>query len=524
MAIIYTYPRLINLENTDLLLISDSTSKRKPTMSVKLGDLATHIIVSQSAITGSGTLNTLPIFTGPTTIGDSFMTYDPATLFFNISKRLSVASDLSVGGRGAFSGPYLRASCPLEVESVLQDNSSSPGTSGQVLSSTGTGVQWISNTAGSVTGTGTTNSLPLWSDGPNGVIGTSTISQNISGGNTDVLISTIGAASPLSVNFGTGGAVSFKQGVTEFIKLTNAQDGFYTSQFRYKGKLTVDRDSNSGNPSLDVGDSNHTYPAAWFRNGVVVSNNPGGVTVDNTSMVIGSGNNDIVSGSDNCLAVGNNNQILSDSDNSLAVGQGNIIRNNADNSFAIGQSNIIDGTGAAQSIKSQVLGYQNSLTGSFSSFIAGGQNTVTTGQNAVALGFSHTLAGDDSMFAFGENNTGPSGASDNNSFMIGGNLTGVDGNMVLGFRNDTSSYPTTDYSNGLGNTKFVVSVGTVTSSNAMIITEGGVTRGGGTTQVPRIVMPSIVAFDYTGDIPAAAAGIPVGGIYHNNGALRIRQI
>jgi len=75
MAIIYTYPRLINLDNTDLLLISDSTSKRKPTMSVKLGDLAAHIIVSQSAITGSGRAGTIPFFDGNTTIASSPATY-----------------------------------------------------------------------------------------------------------------------------------------------------------------------------------------------------------------------------------------------------------------------------------------------------------------------------------------------------------------------------------------------------------------------------------------------------------------
>jgi hypothetical protein len=75
MAIIYTYPRLVNLDNTDLLLISDSTSKRKPTMSVKLGDLATHIIVSQSAITGSGTISTIPFFNGNTTIASTGATY-----------------------------------------------------------------------------------------------------------------------------------------------------------------------------------------------------------------------------------------------------------------------------------------------------------------------------------------------------------------------------------------------------------------------------------------------------------------
>jgi hypothetical protein len=36
-------------------------------------------------------------------------------------------------------------------------------------------------------------------------------------------------------------------------------------------------------------------------------------------------------------------------------------------------------------------------------------------------------------------------------------------------------------------------------------------------------MPSVAEFfDFTDDVAAAAAGIPVGGIYHNAGALRIR--
>jgi len=382
----------------------------------------------------------------------------------------------------------------------------------------------LSSSSGAVKGTGTTNTLPIWSDGPNGVLGDSGISEakDVNGNITDIKIATTQAASPLSINFGTGGTISFKKGATEFIKLADQAGGFYNSQFRYGDRLTVDRDFSGLGASLDVGDPANFHPAASFRNGVVISNNPSGVQVDNTSMVIGSGNNDIVSGSDNCLAIGNGNQILNDSDNSLAVGQGNIIRNNSDNSFSIGQGNIIDGTGATSPVRSQVLGYQNSLTGSFSSFIAGGQNTVTTNQNAVALGFSHTLSGDDSMFAFGENNTGPSGATDNNSFMIGGNLTGVDGNMALGFRNDTSSYPATDYSNGLGNTKFALAVGSTltTNSNALLITEGGVARSG-VWQIPRIILPQQETLDFTSDADATAGGIPTGGLYRNGNELRI---
>ena len=436
------------------------------------------------------------------------------------SEGVTIANDLFINRNTTTSGD-------LFIESGLKDGDATYGTAGQVLSTTGVGqnVKWIDAAAG-VIGTGTTNTLPIWSNGSNSGLSDSGISElrDSNGNITNIAIATNQAASPLNVDFGTGGTISFKKGTTEFIKLaTSSASGFYNSSFRYGDKLTVDRDSNGQGASLDVGDASNTHAAAWFRNGVVISPNPLSVQVDNTSMVIGAGTNDVVSGSDNCLAVGNGNQILSDSDNSLAVGQGNIIRNNCDNSFAIGQANVIDGTGATTSVRSQVLGYQNSLTGSFSSFIAGGQNTVTTSQNAVALGYGHTLGGDDSMFAFGESNTGPSGVNDNNSFMIGGNLTGTDGSMALGFRNDTSSYPATDYSNGLGNTKFALAVGstTTTNSNALLITEGGVSRGSGVAQVPRIILPQQETLEFASDTDATAGGIPTGGLYRNGNDLKI---
>ena len=578
MAIIYSYPKATNPLATDVLVLTSTAVRAgktsNATKSLALSDLASYVISSTSAITGSGTINTIPMFT-PTgvKIGDSIITQSDIGIdVISIGGRLNVSGDLTVDGRANFTGLYARFS------GQIQDYNNSGGTAGQVLNSTGTGVEWKNNTddnttydltgqasntnefaigllgsngtldkvnlipgtnitltdngsngvtidAAGITGTGTTNTLPIWSDGPNGVLGNSGITQTLNANNkiTNITLATNGAdPNSLSASFGTGGSCRFSTGDSgEFMRLTSEVDGFYKSRFRFQNKVTVDRDSSSVGPSLDVGDSNHTYAAAWFRNGVVLSNNPSGVTVDNTSMVIGSGNNDVVTGSDNCLAVGNNNQILSDSDNSLAVGQGNVIRNNSDNSFAIGQGNTIDGTGATTSVRSQVLGYQNSLTGSFSSFIAGGQNTVTTNQNAVALGFSHTLGGDDSMFAFGENNTGPSGATDNNSFMIGGNLTGTDGSMALGFRNDTSSYPATDYSNGLGNTKFAVSVGTVTNSNAIVVTEGGVNRGAGVAQVPRIILPQQQTLEFASDTDATAGGIPTGGLYRNGSDLKI---
>lgn len=107
MAIIYTYPRLSNLDNSDLLLISDSTSKRKPTMSVKLGDLSTYIVQSQNVITGTGTLDSVPIFIGPNTIGDSIITYDGAGAPQNDFMSIGGTNVGNNGGLGFVSTDFL---------------------------------------------------------------------------------------------------------------------------------------------------------------------------------------------------------------------------------------------------------------------------------------------------------------------------------------------------------------------------------------------------------------------------------
>ena len=382
--------------------------------------------------------------------------------------------------------------------------------------------------SGGVQGSGTTNTLPIWTDGPNGVLGDSLISQPLTLTGGILLKPTDGGGNFSDFKFGTGGSFSLTaQGAgSPSFELKKDNGGFYKKTFKFESKdgISIGRSSITANVTLDVGDASDIKPAAWFRNGVVISNNPTGVQVDNTSMVIGAGNNDVVSGSDNCLAVGNGNAITNNSDHSVAFGLGNRIRNNASASLVVGQSNILDGTGlGGTTARSYILGLNNSLTGSFASFIAGGQNTITTGQNAMILGFNNTANGVDNVYALGESNT-LNDANANGVFMIGNGITGQDGNMVLGYRNDTTGYPATDYALGLGNTKLVLSVGSVNNSNAIIITEGGVTRGGGgIAQEPRIIMPSVVAFDYGNDITAAANGIPVGGIYHDAGALRIRR-
>ena len=376
---------------------------------------------------------------------------------------------------------------------------------------------------GGVTGAGTTNTLPIWTDGPNGILNDSSISQVLDAGNNVKeinILTTSGLASDFKIN-GAASKVSFISGTTgnDLFLLSGDNTGFYTYNFQMRGTLAVGRSSQASNATLDVGTSTDTIPAAWFRNGVVISNNPSGVQVDNTSMVIGAGNNDNVSGSDHCLIVGSGNQITSNSDRSVAFGQSNALTSSID-AFAVGNSNTL-----TSSLRTQALGFNNTITAS-SSFIAGGGNSITANANVFALGDGHTVTttgSTEDAYLLGSGNTITGGTG---SFAIGSNLDGDAGNhMVIGYRNNKTSYPATNYPLGLGNTKFALAVGstTTTNSNALLITEGGVNRGGGVAQVPRVLLPTVTGFSASNDAAADALGVPQGALYQNQGVVQINR-
>ena len=75
MAIVYSYPKVTSPLATDVLVLTDTSlnaGKRKnKTKSIAMSDVATYVINSKSGITGSGTINKLPIFTASTVVGDS---------------------------------------------------------------------------------------------------------------------------------------------------------------------------------------------------------------------------------------------------------------------------------------------------------------------------------------------------------------------------------------------------------------------------------------------------------------------
>ena len=244
--------------------------------------------------------------------------------------------------------------------------------------------------------------------------------------------------------------------------------------------------------------------------------------LDNSDQALQVGINNTSTESNNSLAVGDDNTI-SQSISSVAMGYQNELTE-ADFSLVLGQANIIDGSNLALAEKSRsaAIGFFNEING-FSSLAAGGTNVINTEQNGFAIGFNNDISGKDNVFAFGESNV-VTDTNANGCFMIGGNLNGADEVVSLGFRNDVTKRPTPDPDNGLAKTRFEIGVGRVDDHTAMVITEGGYNAGAPpqVAQVARIIFPTVVEFDFADDTAAAAGGIPVGGLYHNSGDLKIR--
>jgi hypothetical protein len=196
MAIVQQYP-LKTPKNSDLLVgtsIPDPNTNNNPkTSNFSVGSIGSLLITENNIITGGGTLNTIPLFTPDgQIIDDSIITQAATGQGVTVTGRLDVTSDFSVAGvaelydsltvdgtltvddvatfndavtvqGGLVANDPVTINAGLTVEgsstfyndttfedtAVFQqdigDNTSSSGTPGQVLSSTGSGVMWIDN-------------------------------------------------------------------------------------------------------------------------------------------------------------------------------------------------------------------------------------------------------------------------------------------------------------------------------------------------------------------------------------------
>lgn len=179
MARISSYPIDSTIQDKDSWIGTESTNR--VTRNFTAEDVANYVVTSTSGVTGSGTFNTIPLWTPDgTKLGDSRITQAASGQGVTVTGGLDVTEDLNVTGstelnntltveevatfndevecnnnvtvQGIFAADGNSVfSGGVTIDEQLIDGTGSPGTAGQVLSSTNTGVEWIDSSASALT-------------------------------------------------------------------------------------------------------------------------------------------------------------------------------------------------------------------------------------------------------------------------------------------------------------------------------------------------------------------------------------
>ena len=169
-------------------------------------------IDNSSEITGSGTANTMSMWTNTTTLNDSLISQNAGATVVSVNGDLKVkdtiqattgpSTGLKLKGNGTggveimsadgFTDGKIRLNCSDNSHGVTLQSPphisgatytlvlpTTSGVTGDVLTSGGvtpSQLTWTTPTTGTVTGTGTTSTLPIWSDGTAGLLSDSIMS------------------------------------------------------------------------------------------------------------------------------------------------------------------------------------------------------------------------------------------------------------------------------------------------------------------------------------------------------------
>ena len=193
------------------------------TKNYSIGSLVTYIEDQLDPVDGSGTLNTIPIWTPDgDTLGDSILTYSPVNTEINVGGKLNVASTLNVVGNTTVSS--------LTLQGYLADVNGEYGTAGQLLSSTGTAVDWqdfATLVPNNITGSGTLNTIAMFT--PDGTsIGDSLITQNAAGTRIDITVNSTAINGNVGIigNLDLSGVAAFENDISVGEGLKDASDSY----------------------------------------------------------------------------------------------------------------------------------------------------------------------------------------------------------------------------------------------------------------------------------------------------------
>ena len=201
-------------------------------------------IDNQNIFSGTGTANTMTKWTGTTSLGDSQTTDNGTDIVMSAAGLLSLGGAAAVGidiGNSQVSTIEFTNTGNININATVgtvrfnnsevsfspgvavMDAAANPGAAGQVLSSTGTQVQWIdvSAGAGAISGSGTVDTVVRWT--PSGVeLGDSSIRDDLSAllltpaVKTTVDCPTIELLPTVAATIGTAGVTTTFDGVNDF--------------------------------------------------------------------------------------------------------------------------------------------------------------------------------------------------------------------------------------------------------------------------------------------------------------------
>ena len=377
-----------------------------------------------------------------------------------------------------------------------------------------------------VTGTGTTNNLTLWSDGPNSAIGDSVLSQSGS------VITVAG-----SVKIGTGHSAS---GDANLISgENNAVSGNYSAAFGFNNNITGNRSGGlganntvAGGQVWATGDGNNV--------GINILNVGGNIVTAGFNNTVKSGNSCVVGSSNNLT----NTQELQTVNTNFALGSGNDI-NDVSDGIALGFNNTINNT------ESGILG-KNNTTSASSTYVVGKQNSISSDDD-YAFGFNNTIgnsANDAMTLGHANSIDGPKsyaiGLSNDlnseNDYAFGFNNTvGTHANlaMAIGQNNDLEGSQSYAFGRNLkdGGEDNTVIIGrfnvTPTATGRIVFGTGFSDTGrrnaieiqAGTNNQSGLLFKALQASNsYADDAAAAAGGVELGELYRNGNIVQIRIV
>ena len=387
---------------------------------------------------------------------------------------------------------------------------------------------------GDVSGSGTTQTLPIWSDGPNGVLGDSAIKQH--NGNNITIGANPSAASEGNYTLSVGNDNDFTSGTARVLAVGASNVGTLIDVVD-SAVIGLSNEANSSY-SLTVGQRNQTNSGTSFVAGVdnVTSSNAPrqfiigrANNVDSVDTIV-LGDRNIVTetgtGFGSMMVFGHLNNILGD--RILCLGTSNIANSNNQGAYIIGTGSSSTGD------RTYSVGQQNAITGN-ESYAFGKSNTIAAAAS-VAVGTNNSISAIEKAYAFGFGNDNINFKSfaigDNNdvlntqrTYLIGReNKPATDNTIILGQFSDPTVLRS-DNLNGRSTVAFGVGVTNGIRRTAWEFrgkpTSTGDTSAGDSMQVMAHALR--YSTSYGNDAEASTAGVEVGQLYRNGNDVKIRM-